>query len=243
MRVEDRVHLALRRFGVDVIRYPGRGTAIGRRLRLLRHFGITVVLDVGANDGGYARELRRAGYQGQIVSFEPLPDAFAALSALAANDERWQVLNVALGEARRPATLHVAANSVSSSMLRVLPRHLSAAPDSRYVRDVDVELRPLDDVFTDLVDVGDRPFLKIDAQGYEGRILDGAASVLPRVHGVQLELSTVPLYGDAPTLCELVGRLESAGFALMGVEPGFSDPGNGRMLQLDGLFFREDAAP
>ena len=59
------------RVGLDVQRYPQSDPLHGLSL-LLAHLGIDLVLDVGANDGGYARTLRRLGYRHRIISFEPL---------------------------------------------------------------------------------------------------------------------------------------------------------------------------
>ena len=64
------------RLGLDVQRYPGSDPLHGLSL-LLRHLAVDLVVDVGANDGGYARSLRRLGYAGQIVSFEPLAGPFS----------------------------------------------------------------------------------------------------------------------------------------------------------------------
>ena len=81
-------------------------------------------------------------------------------------------------------------------------------------------------------------FLKIDVQGYEKFVLEGAPNLLKRVIGVQLELSLVPLYeGDTPYL-RMLEFLESAGLHLTLIEPGFRDKNTGEDLQFDGVFFR-----
>ena len=55
---------------------------------------------------------------------------------------------------------------------------------------------------------------------------------------MQVELSIAPLYDGAPTARDMLERLDRSGFELMGIEPGFSDPSTGQLLQFDGLFFR-----
>jgi FkbM family methyltransferase len=233
----------LRRFGVDVVRWPGRTQPLGRRLSLLRHHKIDVVLDVGANEGQYASLLRRIGWTGRIVSFEPLPEPFGRLDRRAARDKDWTAVNVALGERDGEGLMHVAGNVVSSSFLTVLPAHVAAAPDSGPVGDLRVPIRRLDSVFDEHVRPGERPFLKIDAQGYEQFILEGASASLPRIDGLQLELSLVPLYEGSALLEVLIDNLRMRGFELMGVEPGFADRHTGRLLQVDGVFFRPRADP
>ena len=211
-------------------------------MSLLRHHAIDVVLDVGANRGQYGRELRSSGYQGRIVSFEPLPEAFAALIASSGRDGRWTASPLALGDAAGVATLHIAGNEVSSSLLPMLDAHRAAAPGSAYVGDVSVPVERLDAIFDDHVVADEHPYLKIDAQGFERQVLDGAAGCLPKIVGVQVEMSLRRLYDAAATLTEIVGYLEARGFALMSIEPGFLDIGMGRQLQVDGIFFREPEA-
>ena len=66
--------------------------------KLLAHHGVNVVLDVGANQGQYAIELRRQSYRGRIVSFEPQPDVFNLLQTRARGDNQWQTINIGLGD-------------------------------------------------------------------------------------------------------------------------------------------------
>jgi FkbM family methyltransferase len=183
------------------------------------------------------------GYRGKIISFEPLPDAVGQLGRLSRSDPRWQVLELAVGEFDGVAQLNVAANSVSSSLLTMLPSHEEMAPHSKIVATCEVEVKRLDTVLPGLLEPQDRAFLKIDAQGYERRILEGGRASLAQIVGVQVELSLVPLYAGAPPMLELIDSLDHEGFRLMSVEPGFSDQKIGRLLQLDGVFFRDPTVP
>jgi FkbM family methyltransferase len=228
-----------RRCGIDVSRYP-EATAEHQAARLLVRRGIDLVLDVGANDGGYAAALRRAGYRDRIVSFEPVRQPFRLLRARTADDPRWTALPVAVGDGDGSVDIHVAGNAAaSSSVLRMLPLHAQAAPESQYVATETVEQHRLDTLWNELVPDGSRVFLKVDVQGAEKHVLAGAGDRLARCAGVQLEVSFAPLYEGGMLYREALDCLESAGLSPMYVVPGFTDPRTGRMYQCDVVCFRE----
>ena len=197
------------------------------------------MLDVGANVGQYALELRRWGYRGRIVSFEPLSSPFDVLREKANRDDRWEAVRVALGDRSEIVPMHIAANSAaSSSILDMLPLHNEVAPGAGYVDLEDVEVRRLDELLPRYGQEARSILLKVDVQGYEAAVIRGASKSLREVTAVQLELSLIPLYADAPLLAEVVALLAGHGFALVGLEPGLADPRSGFLLQTDGIFAR-----
>jgi FkbM family methyltransferase len=209
-----------------------------RRQAMLRSHGVDVVFDVGAAKGAYGQELRDFGYQGAIVSFEPLAEAYGRLVRAKGDDPLWQAVHCALGSRTEKATIHVAANSDSSSLLPLAERHLTAAPQVGYVGTETVEVERLDTVAPDHLRPGSRGFLKIDTQGFEREVLEGGQETLRQCVGLQLELSFVPLYEGGMLVDEAVAMAYAAGFHLVGLEPGFADP-DGQVLQADGVFFRD----
>lgn len=220
----------LRGAGFDVVPFP--------RTQMLARHGVSVLFDVGASEGHYAEELRRLGYAGRIVSFEPRADAFARLTHRARRDPLWETVQLALGREAATTVIHLSGAGDSSSLLDMLPRHTDVAPSSRYVGEQTVEVRTLDDVFDAYVGPRDVAFLKMDVQGYERHVLDGAARALGRVVGLQLELSLAPLYDGETLSAEMIALLEAKGFSLIGLEPGLRHPRTQQLLQADGLFFR-----
>lgn len=229
-----------RKFGVDIRRYGSDTSDIGRLSRMLSHHKIDLVFDVGANTGQFAGALRAAGYTKRMVSFEPLSSAHTLLLKASRNDALWEVSHrTAIGDHEGEIEMHIAGNSVSSSVLDMLERHSSAAPKSAYVGIERAPVSCLDTVACDYLKPDSVPFLKIDTQGYEDRVLGGAVQLLEKVKGLQLELSFVPLYDGQLLHDELVERLRAIGFAIWGVWPGFCDPNSGRMLQVDVAFFRD----
>jgi FkbM family methyltransferase len=235
----NRLHDLFRARGFDLVRFRPQSHWLARRASLLRAFEVDLVVDVGANDGEYGRSLRRLGYRGAIVSFEPLPDAAARLRSNHLRDEHWRSYELALGDAPGSAELYIAGNSASSSLLAMLPSHERYAPGSAYVGRTTVRVTTLDALADDVLGSAVRPFLKIDTQGSEGRVLDGARQCMARFVGVQLELSIEPLYEGAPGYIDMLARVQAEGFTLMSIEPGFSDLETGRMLQFDAVAFRQ----
>ncbi len=206
---------------------------------MLDAHGIDVVLDVGANRGQYAGYLRHAGWTGRIVSFEPLAEAHAALVVAAQGDTAWTVAPaMALGAAAGEAVLHVSAESDMSSLREMRADFLAISPTSEKIGEERVPVATLDAVFADHVRAGERAFLKIDTQGYEREVLDGAGASLAAIAGIQLELSLVPLYEGEPGYREMLARLEGAGFETYLVIPGYYSRHLGRMLQFDAVLFR-----
>jgi len=79
-------------------------------------------------------------------------------------------------------------------------------------------------------------FLKIDTQGYESTILDGATESLRKISAVQLERSFVPLYVGESPIEPMIERVRSMGFTLVRLDP--FQIADGRLLQADATFLR-----
>lgn len=236
------IRRAMRRAGVDLVRFDHRAHPLARRMRLLARYDINTVFDVGANSGQYAQQLRLLGYRGRIVSFEPLTTAFAELKRNHARaPDRWEIAQLALGDQSGRAILNIAANSYSSSIAAMLPAHLKSAPESHFVGTEEIGVETLDSIIEARVHPSERLFLKSDTQGYEARVLAGASKHLERILGVQVEMSLVPLYEGELLIVEMIRYLAERGFTLMSLEPGFANPNTGQLLQTDGLFFRQHA--
>jgi FkbM family methyltransferase len=206
---------------------------------LLREHAIDLILDVGANQGQFARSVLGLGYSGRIVSFEPLPSAHAALQAESQGTPRWEVAErCCLGERAGEVEIHVSENSISSSLLPIRPEHVAISREAHYVAVESVPMRTLDEVAPRYLGESRAPFLKVDVQGYEDRVLRGARETLERVRGIQIELSFVPVYDGQMLFLPLVEWIVGLGFTPVRFLPSFVDPKNGRWLQADGLFFR-----
>jgi len=219
--------------GYEIRKHPA-----ARRQNMFALRGVDLVLDVGGANGGYGRELRQFGYAGRIVSFEPLANAYAELSANIAKDPSWTARNHALGDEAGEALINVASNSTSSSLLPMQDSHREAEPSVGIVGTETIRVERLDDVVTDIIRPADTVFLKVDTQGFERHVLAGGSDTLARSVGLQLELSFVSLYEGGMLANEAISLAYDAGFHLEVIEQGWASP-TGQMLQADGIFFRD----
>ncbi|WP_192821345.1 FkbM family methyltransferase [Rufibacter sp. LB8] len=228
----------LKPLGVQIKRYPDDDLA--RRMKILKAFQVNTILDIGANSGQYALKMRELGFEGQIISFEPLQQAFSTLETVSAKDPHWQVHNYALGESDKKSAINVAGNSFSSSILNMMPKHEESAPASGYVAKQEIDIKRLDSVFPELVQPNSRVLAKIDTQGYEKNVLDGATASLAKIGVLQLEMSLVSLYENEFLFSEMLAYVKALGFDLYSLENGFADETTGQLLQVDGVFVHQD---
>jgi FkbM family methyltransferase len=221
--------------GLDVGPASAQATLSTHLLRVFESLRIDCVLDVGAHRGEYATSLRRIGYRGAIVSFEPMGGAHAVLSAAAAKDGAWTTHRLALSDRDGTAALHVASGTGFSSFHPFSDYAGRLFPDLSVAREEDVPVRRLDGFLAEATaHLRDpRLFLKMDTQGHDLAVLEGARSVLDRVLALQSEASVKPLYDGVPALPELLTRLRDLRFEPSGFFPVARDADDLRLVEVD----------
>jgi FkbM family methyltransferase len=226
--------------GVEVTAF--QGSFAQHRSRRLRETGVRSFLDVGAHVGAYALALRRQGFAGHIVSFEPSEASLPMLRSRASRDGQWSVVDAAIGASSSPVVLNLSENQQSSSLLPILVRHIQSAPESRYTGSQQVTLTTLDDV-VDAMSLAPPLALKVDTQGYELEVLRGAESVIEQMTLVELEMSLVPLYAGGAMYDDVLTKMRECGFRLCDLQRAHVDPSTRELLQFNGMFCRGTSKP
>lgn len=226
----------INKFGVDIKRFPSRD--LRRRKLLLDEFSITDVIDVGANMGQFGKELRAIGFTGNIHSYEPLSQAFAVLSKNAKPDPKWDIMNVALGAFEEQKEINISQNLFSSSFLDKKAALEEQEPTTKYISKEIVTIKTLDSIFPDYYSKEKNYYLKIDTQGFEKNVLEGASGSLDKIKGIQLEMSVNPMYENSTPFIEMYNYIVSKGFELYSLENGFHDPKTGRLNEVEGIFYK-----
>jgi FkbM family methyltransferase len=228
------------RLKLDLKRLNVESNASYQIYKSLKYFDVDLILDIGANTGQFASELFSVGYRGRIISFEPLPNAHKSLIENAQYYENWSVYpRTAIGNTEGNVEINISSNSVSSSILPMLNTHLEAAKESEYVSKALAKITTLDKVVGDLRLDNKSFFIKIDTQGFEWQVMDGAVQALSLAKGVLCELSLTPLYEGQHLWLETIERLGNLGFKLWAIQSGFTNINTGRTLQIDAIFFKD----
>jgi FkbM family methyltransferase len=220
--VKELVRKGATRVGCQIGRLPGIELLSTHLATLFNRLRINCILDVGAHVGQYGRFLRNLGYQGRIVSFEPIGANFAVLEQRLAGDRNWNARRLALGHTEGTIPINVTNLTQFSSFLPPNSYsqgqfgHLSAVDHTE-----EVEVRRLDSVWDEVMGslTDPRVFLKLDTQGYDLKVLEGSGVHLGQVAALQSELAVKPIYEGMTGYMEAISAMNEMGFELTGLFP------------------------
>jgi FkbM family methyltransferase len=169
--------------------------------RLLQEYRVDCVFDVGANYGQYAELLRRkAKFEGLIISFEPMPAAASALRETAKGQRNWIIEEMAIAGTDDHRSLNIMESSQLSSLSEPRQDEVGIFRDSNRVKEVvSVRTENLATAYRRLQQAYQfqRPFLKLDTQGFDVEIVSSAKNVLREFIGLQSELAVKKLYANS----------------------------------------------
>ena len=206
---------------------------------LLRIYRVETIFDVGANVGASGRYFRNLGFKGKIVSFEPVGQYYKLLVQEASGDPLWTCENVALADVESEQEINVSGGfGTASSFMEKTGQTWESAPELEYVGRERVRVTTIDLAALEHYPQGDRRFLKLDVQGYERKVLEGAIKTMPRIIGVRIELSVSQCYEQEPSMYEMMTYLYDLGFRLCAIEEAWSNSQTREVYQMDAVFFR-----
>lgn len=208
-------------------------SATGNLVARMQELEIVTVLDIGANVGQFGLDLRRHGFQGKIISFEPVKESFEKLSNTIKKHPPWKAFQLGLGAFESQQKIHVSGNAgLSSSLLKMGKIHISNFPESVTVSTEKILVSTIDKQLAILGIDPKNILLKLDVQGYESAVFKGAAKSLSKIPLCFLEVSIVPLYDGEITLLPILNLLSISGHEVIDVYRGIQ-ASDGNLLQLD----------
>lgn len=193
------------------------------------------VIDVGANVGQFSVASANIFKNVQIYAFEPVPESFETLCKNVSKLDSVKTHALALGEQAGQIDFHVNSHSHSSSALPLTQHHLTAFPHAQENKIITVPVTTLDNISHEL-NLVSPTLLKLDVQGYETNVLEGAVKTLKKVDYVLLEASFKPMYEGELLFTEIVELMQGYGFKFLRPIDFLADEKSGEILQIDALF-------
>ncbi len=203
----------------DLVRVSSQYTLRTHLISVFRDYEIDTVIDVGANAGQFGASLRNLGFSGEIHSFEPVNEVYDALLAATKNDSRWTAYNVALGAAPGKDIINVCRGSVFSSILSA-NNYGKTWELMEVAHQQEIIISTIDEFIAQLPAAkSKRLFLKMDTQGYDLKVFEGAKKSYDHIRGLMTELSLIPLYEGMPNYLEALSIYNEQGFSVSGIYP------------------------
>jgi FkbM family methyltransferase len=190
-----------------------------------------IIFDVGANHGVFAQAASTCFPDAMVFLFEPLPSLRPALESLAAHyRDRWRFQSMALGACTGHLPFHIdpADDGIGSfvgfseSYDDLYRKSHTGALPGRVPTTVDIPIETLDN-FCECQGIEQIDLIKIDVEGFEFAVLDGASKMLPNTAAIIVETSLVRTGEGKPApLSNMISRLTNAGFYIVALYPSFA---------------------
>jgi FkbM family methyltransferase len=198
---------------------------------------IQTIIDVGANEGQFSRAASERYPGATIVAFEPLPDVGEKLRQNLSDLSTVRIDRRAVGAANGRLSFNRYDYTLQSSPLSRLPEVPEHPSDNQTAETIDVPVVRLDAALSPN-DLQAPSLLKIDVQGYELKVLDGARELLPAIDYILVEAAFKPWYEDQPLFADIYSYLTDRGFQLRAPVDVLRNPA-GVVTQIDVLFQRK----
>ncbi len=212
----------------------------GKVVLTLKAHNIDTVIDIGANIGQTHDCLRQWGFEGDIISVEPLPSLQNLLQKKAEKDSNWTVLpSLALGDSNKDIEINISEASDMSSILPVSEELLIALPKANTVSTATIPMKTLDTLYDELNLDNKNVFIKMDTQGYEMNILQHGLQALKKAVGLRLEMSLFEVYEGEALMSDIMIFLKEKGYNPHMLWEVFFSRKLNRQLQVDGVFYKD----
>jgi FkbM family methyltransferase len=231
------VRACFNRIGLDVAKLKD---SPGKTLLGLKTQPFNTIIDVGANTGQFARWISSFFPNAKILSFEPLPQPFQELNSWAqTQDKRVILFNQAIGDTAGEAEIFLHEDHTpSSSLLQTTPLSAQYYPILEKQRRITVRKTTLDGALAHILPSLSPPILiKLDVQGYEDRVIAGAAQTFKTASACMIEVCLDILYEEQADFKRLIIALDELGFQYAGnVDQTYGR--DGHCISLDAIFVR-----
>lgn len=212
--------------------------------RLFEYLSVDIVYDVGANHGQYAQMLReKVGYKGVIVSVEPIPEMAEILRRKSENDPLWHIEEIVVSDDEKDYPFNIMTDRECSSLSAPILTDTSAyVVQTKIEKTIIVKGVTFDALFKKWGNAyldRRRPYLKLDTQGHDLKILIAAEFARAHLVAFQSELSIKRLYESSTPIEQVLDIYKKFGYDISALVPNnaghFPD-----LIEIDCIMIRSD---
>ncbi len=223
-------------FGFQISRAKQSEPDEARKWTWLSKFTINSIVDIGANEGQFAKKILKIFPNAKLHCFEPLQDVFEKLKLNLSNRTDVYFYNVGLGERDEEQKIFNNEYSPSSSLLEMSDLHKKNFDYAVRVEPKSIQIRKLDNFISDVRP--DRLLIKVDVQGYEMHVINGGGKMIALADIIIIETSFQQLYKDQPLFGDIYDYFTNHGFYFAGNIEQLLSPVDMQILQADAVFIK-----
>ena len=190
-----------------------------KRLLGLNQLPIKSIIDIGANEGQFARRIIKNFPQAHVYAFEPLEIPFQQLAQWAKkHPKKATIFNLALGENNQSIEIysHLYFNP-SSSILPTTQLCETVYPMVKKQEKIQIKQSTLDQEIANFSSsLQEEILIKLDVQGYENRVIKGGIETLKKSRACIVEISLDKLYEGQAQFREIFNQLDHLGYSYAG---------------------------
>lgn len=224
----------IRKLGLDLHRYHPETEPLSH----LKNLSIKTILDIGANVGQFAEEVRGVLPDAKIISFEPVKDCYNKLTSSFSSDKNFKAYNIAIGSENSSIDMNKSSYTPSSSLLPMNNIHKELFPHTKDQTHEKVQVKRLDDILK-VQDLEKDILIKIDVQGYEDKVIDGGTNIFQAAKIALIETSFFTFYDGQPLFDDIYKKMIALGFSYQSSSHQKKNKDNGEILMEDSIFIRK----
>jgi len=206
-----------------------------------------IIFDVGANKGQSLKRFKKIFPNSIIHAFEPIEEEFLKLKEVYKNDDKVFLNNLALGEAECSKDFYITKISGNSSFnklnknsdwIKTRSKEINVSPDKYTKESKKIKVITLDS-YCKKNEIGKIDILKIDTQGYEEKVLEGAVNTIRKeVKFIECEIMLDNVYEKYLNFSDIEKYLIPHNYRLAGLihHGGFRNIYEGHMFVVDVLY-------
>ncbi len=225
----------LRPFGLRITRLDNvRGPDYGREVifSTLKRFGFSPrhVMDIGANHGHWTRAALDYFPEAEYVLVEPQDHLKVCVQDLIESGHKIRWINAGVAEKSGTLRFYISDRDDSSTFL---PRE--EQPQTRVASETMVEVKTLDDILS-AYNLPAPEMVKIDAEGFDLKVMQGASSLIGKTDVFLLEAGVICPFENS--VARVVSTMENFGYRLIDITELNRSPKYGVLWLTEFAFLR-----